>query len=327
MANNNDWHTPGASLTLPFGSVPPGPGVVISGSTADLPADLIAYYASFGEIVVAALVFYASGVAYEYQAFITNAFGNFAYMAFGGKDSFGDPIHENYRLSSPGAVPLMDLGTNEFGVAQIRLLNGSAILMQTTSQIQVKDDSSISLIDTGSINFVAAGTLLNMGSGLLHIQSAARFAIDGVSAARGLKCYAASTGATGAIGAEAVTLTGSAMTFVDGRCYEVSWGGNVFGSVAAPGAFAFLRFRQTNLAGAVKAFVQVHLPAAGAQNYTSGTIRIRRATGAGNLTDNLVFTAQASAGTVTWSGAATDVRYFTVKDCGDETDYPNAITI
>lgn len=324
---DGDWGVPGESLTLPFGSVPPGPGVILSGSTADLPADLIAYYAGFGEVVIAAFVFFTSGVAYEYQAFITNSFGNFAFMAFGGKDSFGDPIHENYRLSSPGAVPLMDLGAHEFGVAQIRLLNGSAILVRTSSVIQVVDDGSVLVADTGRIEFVASGTLFNMGSGLFQIASTAAFTIDGVSAGRGLKMFVGVPGNSAAIGAEAVVLTGGAQTFVDGRCYAITWSHNVNGTVAAPGTFAFVRFRKTNLAGTLLGFAQVHLPAAGAQNYGQGTIHVRRATGAGDLVDNLVMTLQAVAGTVTQTGAATDLRNFKVEDCGDEGDYPNAIAI
>lgn len=332
MANNNDWHTPAPGLTLPPGGGPGSAYVVIgSPSSGVLPASLIAYYAGLGQTIVAGIVSFDAAGNYTYEVWFYDLGLLSPTTAWGGNNA--GVINEAYRI-----------GTDNLGIAniilerdasmnsQMHLLNTSLMSFANNAACNFNDTSTILLANSAQMTLVNTSTI-SVQSGTLDLQAGGNlfvhgpFNIDSVSAARGLTAYTDSVAATAAIGAEAVVLTTPAMTFVDGRCYEVTWAGNVFGSVAAPGAFGFLRIRQTNLAGAIKAFTQVHLPAAGAQNYTISTIRIRRTTGAGNLNGNLVLTAQASAGTVTFSGAATDVRYLNVKDCGAETDYGNAITI
>jgi hypothetical protein len=313
MANNNDWHTPSEGLTIPPGADVGSDRVVIgSPSSGVIPADLIAFYAP--EVIIAGIIAF-TGTTYSYQVWL--AAGGGPYTAFGGEDA-GGIISESYRYFVFGGTAIFDIGFKTFPEF-LRIRQGSALEIQDNSQLHVED--------TAVLDF-ASGTMLEMLSGSnLTIDTGSNYSVDGVSAPRGLKAYIGSTGATGAIGAEAVVLTSAAMTFVDGRCYEVTWSHNVNGTVAAPGAFAFVRFRRTNLAGALLGFAQVHLPAAGAQNYGLGIVRVRRNAGAGNLVDNLVMTLQASAGTVTQTGAATDVRNFAIKDCGADGDYPNAIAI
>lgn len=311
--SNNDWDVQGSSLRLPFGGTTDY--VLITADPSEIPADLIAHYAAFNETIVAAFLFFGSGATppYSYILFTIDLTPK-PWVAFGGRDA-GGTIKEAYRYISLGGVAETAFGLRE---------NPSLIAMFGASQLTFFDNSQLFLAGAATV-LQASGQTFLAGS-VLSINSTT-WLVDNIEYGRGLKAYVDSIAATAAIGAEAVVLTGPVMDFEDGRCYEVEWGGNVFGSAGAPGAFAFNRIRLTNLAGAIKAFTQVHLPAAGAQNYVFGKIRVRRAIGAGILTTNLVLTSQATAGTVTWSGAATDVRYLTVKDCGAGADYGNAITV
>lgn len=156
------------------------------------------------------------------------------------------------------------------------------------------------------------------------LQTTGDFRIGTRSQGRGLAGYISSIVNSAAVGAEAVVLTTPTITFVNDRCYEVEWVGNAFPSVA--NNFMFVRVRQTNVAGALKAFAQYSLPAASGQQYCYGKFHIRRTAGT-DLATTLALTSQAVAGTVTWTGATTDVRYLKVSDCGAAADYPNAITI
>ena len=148
------------------------------------------------------------------------------------------------------------------------------------------------------------------------------FLIDGVAAARGLRARVSSTAPTAAIGAEAVILTTPAMTFYDQRAYEVKWRGAVVSTVLN---ITTLTVRRTNLAGAIKSTTPWTITAA--TNYKLDDVFYIRNTSGAAVTDNLVLTMTASAGTTTMSGATTDVRYLEVRDCGASSDYSNAIAI
>lgn len=326
MANSNDWHTPGASLTLPFGGAPGAPFVVLSGSAADLPADLIAYYAGFGETVIAGFVFFSGVVAYDYQVFLSS--GVSVFMAFGGKDT-GGTIGEANRVYGSAGFAQTEIGTHNAN-AQLSIVNGGDISFTGNGLFVVGGSVGMVLQSTASLTFTSTGNL-DMQNGFLLISAPASFNqgtdspwfIDGVSAGRGLRAQVASTASTAAIAAETVALTAPSMTWRDGRAYLVKM--VVRCSHSAAQTFSY-RVRQTNLAGASKLFFQFQVTAAIGNSYTWEG-HIRRATGAGNLTDNIVVTMAASAGTVTAAAAADVVRYLEVWDCGAEADFPTAITI
>lgn len=149
MANNNDWHTPGASLTLPFGSV--SPYVVISGNANELPADLIAFYAGFGETVVAGIVFQSAGTAYDYQVFVT-AVGGPA-VCFGGKSNAGNII-EACRYSAQFATAFWDFGLH--GGLSITVQNGGDLKVIDASSLVV-EDSSFDVRGTSGASFGSFG--------------------------------------------------------------------------------------------------------------------------------------------------------------------------
>src|SRR4029077_14994782 len=147
--------------------------------------------------------------------------------------------------------------------------------------------------------------------------------VDSVSLARGLRDEVSSAVNSAAIGAEAVALTGPAMTFFDTRCYQVWAEVDAFGSVANNPA---INIRQINLAGAILLTGQFKTAAGTAFGHVVFTGNIRRTAGT-DLTDNLVLTLQAAAGTVTQRGAATALRRMEIRDIGASADYPNAISI
>jgi hypothetical protein len=150
-----------------------------------------------------------------------------------------------------------------------------------------------------------------------------RWIVDNVSMGRGLRAEVSSAVNSAAIGAEAVVLTTPAMTFYDGRCYQVWAEFDAFGSVANNPQ---INIRQTNLAGALLLEGQFNTAAGTAFGHVVFTGNVRRTAGS-DLTDNLVLTLQSGAGTVTQRGSATALRRMEIRDIGDSGKYPNAIAI
>lgn len=144
--------------------------------------------------------------------------------------------------------------------------------------------------------------------------------VDSVSLARGLRASAASAVNSAAIAAEAVVLTTGAMTFYDGRAYELRCECELLPSVANR---AGVSFRLNNLAGALLVSASYNLPG---QAHASFVGYVRRTAGT-DLTAVIVQTLVATAGTVTQVGAVNTVRTIEVRDCGAAADYPNAITV
>lgn len=138
-----------------------------------------------------------------------------------------------------------------------------------------------------------------------------------------------STAGSGAIGAEAVVLTGRTIDWVQNRVYRVTVAAHVIGSLAAN--LVFFRIRKTNLAGTVLAdnmnfditnthgrWCQFEVHIAGPDGFSP------------NYSGNIVLTAQASAGTISITGANTTRRYMAVTDVGDvapSTGYSTPIRI
>jgi len=154
------------------------------------------------------------------------------------------------------------------------------------------------------------------------------FIVGAVSGTNQLVNRISSVTSTGAIGAEAVVLTGTKFPWGAGRAYEVTFAQETSGSVASN--TAFFTVRRTNLAGAIK------FGAAFLMNTVIGTSQhcearfIIRNGGTSTLIDNLVLTLQTvGAGTVTGAGggAFSFVRYLEIREAGVAADYPNAVQI
>lgn len=161
-------------------------------------------------------------------------------------------------------------------------------------------------------------TIIDYGSaGLTPTLTVVR--MDGISIGRGLAAVVASQANSAAIGAEAIALTLPTMTFWSGRAYRVDVDAPLLGSVAN---VALYRIRRTNLAGAILASWQHPVPTGGGgQHRFSDRIYITRNSASSDLTDNLVITLTASAGTVTQIGANLEVRSAMVYDIGAFGDY------
>ena len=150
------------------------------------------------------------------------------------------------------------------------------------------------------------------------------FGADGFTLGRGTRQRIDSASGTAAGGAEAVVLTTGNVTFVAGRAYRIRWATDQVSSVANVVAF---RVRRTGIAGTVLYLAQFPVPTgAGAQHRKSDVFYVRNSTAA-DITDILVLTAQASAGTTTGIGSATQVRYLEAEDAGDPALFPNAFAI
>lgn len=171
MANNNDWHTPGAGLTLPFGAGPGTPSIVAAGDASQLPADLVAFYAGFGETVVAGFIFNSATNAYDYQVLVVDGTGR-PFMCFGGRDT-GLVIGESYRLSESGGFSQLAFGLHGLVNAEFRngsdfqmLDNGSlvvgdnAILDMQSSAVQLFSNSTFAQYNSGTFASFQAGSNL-----------------------------------------------------------------------------------------------------------------------------------------------------------------------
>jgi hypothetical protein len=138
----------------------------------------------------------------------------------------------------------------------------------------------------------------------------------GISMARGYRDGNFDVVNSAAIGGETVMYTFTNFRFRDGRVYRFWFGGRMAASVAGSGAV--FKVRKTNLAGATV----LDLGAVPTQNPNQATISVEgyiaRTAGTGDVVQTVVVTLAATAGTVTWTGAATSPRGVLIQDVGAE---------
>lgn len=146
-----------------------------------------------------------------------------------------------------------------------------------------------------------------------------------VSLGRGVRDVTSQTGSSAAIGAEAIIETISSFVYRDGRAYEVNLGGRLSTSAANT---AILQLRRTNLAGAILSTFGGFTFAAATVGWplTQRTV-LRRTAGSGDLTETLVCTLQASAGTATHLGAGGRPRFLEIRDIGAAADHPQGVSV
>lgn len=143
-----------------------------------------------------------------------------------------------------------------------------------------------------------------------------------VSMERGLRARVDDINSSAAVAAETIVLTTPAMDFVEGRAYRVKWRGRTVSSVANTITY---QVRQTNLAGAILGTLGDIRLAGALVSTLFDTFYV--AVTSGSFNDQLVLTLQASAGTAQMTGAAAQIRWLEIHDCGPVADYPNAIQI
>jgi hypothetical protein len=310
VGSRSGWYVGAQTLTIPPGAASGDARITIG---EDLPADLVAYYAATGfpvpASVLGGVVFFAPSGDYCYLVevdYTADPPANTPRMACGVRNNMG--ITELWQIypKTPGFLG---------GVLQLTGPNGNGAAARIANDLLFDANGNLKMLFASNLLQLANGATLQIGLG-------SPFTIDGISHERGFLDRVDSTANTAAIGAEAVVLTGNSVTFRNNRAYEILVKGRLTSSVAN---ISSVRTRKTNLAGASLAYDQVQFSAAQSTSYYYRNI-IKRVAGT-DLTDNLVLTLAASAGTVIGVAAADAVRYMEVRDCGDAAKYPNAIAI
>lgn len=125
---------------------------------------------------------------------------------------------------------------------------------------------------------------------------------------------------SGAIGAEAIVLTLASTTFRANRAYRFHFGTSFVASVANNTTF---NIRRTNLAGAL-ILGSFFFPGIAATHVWAEATNVARNNTGSDITQVMVLTMAASAGTTTMFGGANLVRYLEVNDCGPASKFPNA---
>lgn len=280
-------------LTIPAGSGPADPRIQI---TKDPPAALVAHYALVGVTVRAAILeWYDAETAW--------------YTTISALTGTGIANRAQGWLISDGAGGLL--------VCPVEIATQTRLL-PPFAPIAFGQDTPGSFVFGESGVGVALDPLQRV-----DILNSMHFQIDTREQGRGLLERIDAVAATAAIGAEAVTLTVPSATYRDGRCFAFRWRTQYTTTAAATISH---RIRRTNLAGGIRAAYAQVLGAASGGTDIYEECRLKNASGA-DITDTMVLTAQASAGTVTHTGAATNVRYLEVWDIGDEADFANAAQI
>lgn len=131
--------------------------------------------------------------------------------------------------------------------------------------------------------------------------------------------WVASSSASAAIGAEATVLTSNSITWQGGMAYVIEWSGQTTNTAAATVTF---RLRKGSLTGTGLAAAAWQLAAAGNAKYADA-MYVRVPVGL-TVTDVVLLTLQASAGTATMASLTTNIRYMTVRVAGGYNDYPGA---
>jgi hypothetical protein len=129
---------------------------------------------------------------------------------------------------------------------------------------------------------------------------------------------------TAAIGAETVVLTTANISWKNGRAYAIEYDQLTTPSVANNAAQ--FRVRRNNVAGALLLDFTHQLPLVAAQTCHASGFVINNS--GADISDKIVLTMTAAAGTCTGTGAATTVRWLNIFDVGGAVaDFSNAIQI
>lgn len=286
---------PTTQLIIPSDAGPNDPRVEIG---PVVPPELVAFYAP--NLVTSCMLGYADGTRYQYTVWLFIAATGEEAIATGWVTP-GPTIYEAVLqyLDPASGIPR----SLSFGDAFGSRTDGSAFRFQGATAGGSYDSSAsdYSLHDIGA--FVDS-------------------TIESVSQPRGLRDLVTSVANTAAIAGETIVMTSAAIVWSNLRCYEIDF--SHFGQASVPNFCDFL-IRRTNLLGAIKGQVRHEFTANGGTTVL-GRCFIRNVSGA-DITDNIVLTVAASAGTLTGVGNANNVRALRIRDCGAAADYPNVAQI
>ena len=286
MGSNRDWGVDRQFLVAPPFAGPDDPQIVIG---SEMPAELIAYYGT----IYAGILSRTSATSYIYRILYdaTNDPTEAVGVVIGG-------VVREYSILYGTPNPILRMGFSDPSTTWF--------------------DTQAAILIDGTFNFTGALPAVFAGAGIT-ISSFAPFAIDGVSQGRGLIDLKQLTVASGAIGAEAVIITGNSKTYKANRAYQVEWGGRLQSSAAN---VRTLRVKKTNAVGQLLNVWQ--------ETVVAGALDADRThlcyftVGGADVTAVIVLTAAASAGTVTQLAGATSSRNQRISDVGNSGLYPTA---
>jgi hypothetical protein len=345
-------------LTLPAGAGPNDPAMVLGLSGSAVPAELVTAYGFFGFTIITANLYRKDSNDYDYDALLLNGGGTQTIWTHGSVvagvvtdiygqasaiagglilGSFsGSDLHigtafvggSTVQVHSGCEIRILAGGTIELdGLQQVN--SGAEVSVESGGLLEVESGGVVDFLSGSDVDFsglaeVKSGGEIEFESGsTLDVQVGAAMTVDAISHGRGFREWTISTANTAAIGAEAVVLTGSSFTWAAERAYSVEFVHQTRPSAA--GNYAFFQIRRTNLAGAVKQTWYEELATIADKTVCKSTV-LRNNT-ASDISDNIVLTMGASAGTMTGIGAATTPRLMHVRDIGAADDYPTAVQI
>lgn len=290
------------SLTLPMGAGAGSSRMVLG---PDIPPLLSGFYNTFG-VVYACELAYADATTYMYRVWMRDNLSGLTATGQGWVS--GSTVKEESLAYVPGAS-----FNAAFGLLIGNALNAAPVYGFTTSFRGV---------------FGAKLNPSDTGYSAVTVENTVDFLIGSRSQGRGMLDRVSSVASTGAIGAEAVVLTGNNVVWRSNRAYECIFNPHTSGSIASNNGFYTIR--KTNLAGTILGAVEtVNSPTIGNGNSCLARIVLVNATAA-DVTANIVLTLQAvGGGTINDSGGGVYnfVRYLEVRDCGVAGDYTNATQI
>ncbi len=173
----------------------------------------------------------------------------------------------------------------------------------------------------GSATYNTVTPFLAIRKMTLSIENTSPFTIDGVSAPRGVLDYVAGTVNSGALGAEAVYLTGNSRTFIDGHAYRISVRTNVTTAIGNAANAQVIRVRVGNIAGTVERTWVQRCIVGGSEAVAFSFVAARSA--GSNLTTQLVVTGQGITNTWVADVAGNSPYEMQIEDVGAAVNYPN----
>jgi len=354
-----DWTQEPFQQTIPSGAGPTDPRIEI-GQT--MPADLVAKYATVTETIIGGIVFYKGTTPSYFYLILTVSAGLSTRLCLGGKTENTLVISEyfNLQIFSTGgflgtwsrfattlnsffATDMYNSNVQFRGIAaggtfspSLRFKETTKLIFEDQSEMDFNGTSQLVrfgnapgsgnqfLIGSGAFVVAQSGGSVNVQSGgFLTLDLGASFTFEGFAQPGGFRVRVVSLANSAAVGAEAVVLTTAAMNFQPGRAYRIRWAGTLVASVAQTET---IRVRKTNVAGQI-IDTWTKIVVAGALTDTVVYETYVRNNAAGVVNGALCLTLQASAGTLTQNGGATNQRFLEVEDCGSSADYSPATVI
>lgn len=287
---------PTFSLVIPSDAGPNDPQIDIG---SDIPANLTAYYATFGLTVVNGTIYRYDATQYNYTVLCIGGGPGNVILATGACDSTGTVIQATSIQNVPGQ-PSFTIGEQAGAYPPVTV----SFIVQQNVQTQF----------SGIFDWTPGAAGID-------------FLMQGISHPRGTVGFGRATANSAGIVAPAsavIVSTNAAVTFREGRAYRFTYTGSHFSSAAGIlGQYSITRAG----GGGFALGLGNGRTEGGASTAVCYSKEGVRAAGAGNLTDTVEVTLAALAGTVTAFGSAAVPRHLIVEDVGEAAAFTGATAI